>query len=118
MQKACPNGQCINRIYMPSACSHKDTPSACGSNILDSDLRNPNPYERPHETCRRHVPTLSRYVNSLKGVVTKYARSIDAVFGWQSRFNDHVIRGTHDGNRIAEYIENNVARWGEDCLNK
>lgn len=22
MQKACPNGQCINRIYMPEACPY------------------------------------------------------------------------------------------------
>lgn len=98
--------------------SRRDMPSACGPNITASDTRNPNPYERPDATCKRHVPTLSRYINSLKGVVTKYARSINTEFGWQTRYHDHVIRGNHDGNRIAEYINNNVARWAEDCFYK
>lgn len=98
--------------------SRRDMPSACGSNISAADVRNPNPYERPNTTCQRHVPTLSRYINSLKGAVTKYARSIGVEFGWQSRYHDHVIRGTLDANRIAEYIENNVTRWANDCFNK
>lgn len=98
--------------------TRRDMPSACGMGILDSDLRNPNPYERPDATCQRHVPTLSRYINSLKGAVTKFAHGNNLEFGWQSRYHDHMIRGTHDGNRIAEYIENNVARWADDCFNK
>lgn len=98
--------------------SRRDMPSACGPGILGSDLRNPNPYERPNATCQRHVPTLSRYINSLKGATTKFAKSINAEFGWQSRYHDHVVRGNHDGTRIAEYIENNVARWANDCFYK
>ena len=98
--------------------SRRDMPSACGLNVMSADTRNPNPYERPNETCQRHVPTLSRYINSLKGAVTKYSKIINTEFGWQSRYHDHVIRGKHDGSRIAEYIENNVARWGDDCFNQ
>ncbi len=97
--------------------ARRDMSSACGPNVPASDTRNPNPNERPHETCRRHVPTLSRYINSLKGAVTKYAGSIDAEFGWQSRYHDHVIRGNHDGSRIAGYINNNIDRWADDCFN-
>ena len=98
--------------------ARRDMPSACGLNVMAADSRNPNPYERPIETCQRHVPTLSRYINSLKGAITKYSKTINTEFGWQSRYHDHVIRGNHDGNRIAEYIENNVARWGDDCFNQ
>ena len=103
---------------MPSTCGLMDVPSACGLNVMAADTRNPNPYERPIETCQRHVPTLSRYINSLKGAVTKYSKRINMEFGWQSRYHDHVIRGSYDGDRIAEYIENNVARWGNDCFNQ
>lgn len=46
-----------------------------------------------------------------------YARRNNIDFGWQSRYHDHIIRGAHDGNRIADYIKNNVARWGADCFN-
>lgn len=37
----------------------------------------------------------------------------------QQQLNDasmYKIRGNHDGNKIAEYIENNVAHWGNDCF--
>lgn len=108
-----------NHLHMiVSVNTRRDMPSACFLNVNAVDTRNPNPYERPHETYQRYVPTLSRYINSLKGTVTKYAKSIDSEFGWQSRYHDHVIRGTYDGNRIAEYIENNVVQWVDDCFNK
>ncbi len=61
---------------------------------------------------------LSVVVAGLKQSVTCYARRNRIDFGWQKRYHDHIIRGTRDGNHIAEYIENNVVRWGEDCYNK
>ena len=71
---------------------------------------------RTHEPC---VPTvrsiLSVVVGGLKRAVTMFARRNNIEFGWQSRFHDHVIRGTVDGNKINDYIENNVARWAYDC---
>lgn len=79
--------------------------------------RAPNPSFRANPTCRRHVPTLSRYINSFKGAVVKYAHSIGEEFCWQSRYHDHKIRGINDGNNIAEYILNNASRWESDCFN-
>ncbi|MDE6555477.1 MAG: transposase [Duncaniella sp.] len=79
--------------------------------------RSPNPVLRPNPTCRRHVPTLSKYISSLKGTVTKYAWSKGYEFGWQSRYHDHLIRGLKDLNNISDYIVNNVARWKSDCFN-
>lgn len=78
--------------------------------------RSPNPALRADPTCQRHVPTLSRYISSLKGAVTKFAKSNNLDFRWQKGYFDHCIRGHQDGNRIAEYIENNVARWHDDCF--
>ncbi len=78
--------------------------------------RAPNPVFRANPTCQRHVPTLSNYINSFKGAVTKYARSCNMDFAWQKRYHDHLIRGTKDGNNIWNYILNNVARWQDDCF--
>lgn len=80
-------------------------------------VRTPNPLQRPYETCQRHVPTLCRYVNSLKGAVTKFAKANDMQFGWQPRFHDHLIRDNHECELITDYIQNNVARWAKDCFN-
>ncbi len=54
-------------------------------------------------------------VGGYKQAVTRFARRNNIVFGWQSRFHDHIIRGLKDGNNIAEYIETNIARWDSDC---
>ena len=63
-----------------------------------------------HHSCR-----LGNIVSAIKAGVTRFARRNNMEFGWQSRYHDHIIRGRYDGNRIAEYIENNVARWANDC---
>ena len=105
----------VNRRDMPLACiNRRDMPLACiNGNLLQ---RAPNPMLRANPTNQRHIPALSRYISSFKGAVTKYAKSQGLDFGWQSRYHDHFIRGTHDGNKISEYIINNVAAWHEDCF--
>lgn len=55
-------------------------------------------------------------VGGYKQGVTRFARRNNIDFEWQKRYHDHIIRGCHDGNNIAKYIENNVARWEEDCF--
>lgn len=87
---------------------------------VDGDLRqrSPNPALRANAASPRGVPVLSRFMSSFKGAVTKYAKSRNLDFGWQARYHDHYIRGNHDGNKISEYIMNNVARWQEDCFYK
>ena len=66
------------------------------------------------------IPTvrtaLGVVVGGYKQAVTRFARRNNIEFGWQSRYHDHIIRGIDDGNRISEYIENNVARWANDCF--
>lgn len=105
-----------NHIHVIIRVTCRDMPSAC----VDSDIlqRSPNPSLRSNATCQRHVPTLSRYISSLKGSITKFAKSHQIEFEWQSRYHDHFIRGNRDGNKISEYIINNVARWHEDCFFK
>lgn len=58
------------------------------------------------------VPTISVVVQQLKGVITKQiGQSV-----WQKSFHDHVIRGDADYLKIWEYIDNNPAKWEEDCF--
>lgn len=65
------------------------------------------------------IPTkrsaLGVVIGGYKQSVTRFAKSNGIEFKWQSRYHDHIIRGWHDGNRIADYIINNVARWNNDC---
>lgn len=86
---------------------------------VDSDnlRRSPNPYLRDDAKCKRFSPALSRYINSIKGTVTKFAKTNDIEFGWQPRYHDHAIRSTRDCNNISDYILNNVIRWGMDEYN-
>ena len=58
------------------------------------------------------APTISRVVQQMKGIVTKQIGcSI-----WQKLFHDHVIRSEKDYLKIWEYIDNNPAKWKEDCF--
>ncbi len=65
---------------------------------------------RTDEHCS--PPTVSRVVQQLKGVVTKQIGHCI----WQKLFHDHVIRNEKDYSKIWEYIDNNPARWQEDCF--
>ena len=58
------------------------------------------------------APTISTVIQQFKGSVTKQiGQSV-----WQKLFHDHVIRNAQDYLKILEYIDNNPARWTEDCF--
>ena len=78
--------------------------------------RSPNPFFRADQYGKRFVTLHSKYINSLKGAVTKYTNSIGEEFGWQERYHDHFIREHGERDRIAEYIANNIANWNKDCF--
>lgn len=72
------------------------------------------------ETKQKFGPqskNLASVVRGFKIGVTKYANDHEISFAWQPRFNDHIIRNVHEMNHIADYIENNIIRWKEDCYN-
>ena len=52
---------------------------------------------------------LSVIVGGLKQSITCFAKRNNLMY-------DHIIRGVQEGNRIEEYILNNVARWADDCF--
>lgn len=58
------------------------------------------------------APTISMVVKMMKREASKQIGwSI-----WQRGFHDHIIRGEKDYLKIWEYIENNPAKWMEDCF--
>ena len=59
---------------------------------------------------------LASVVRGFKIGVTKYANKNGLSFAWQSRFHDHIIRNQFEMNHIANYIQNNVIRWKDDCF--
>lgn len=60
---------------------------------------------------------ISRIMNWYTGRVTFESRKINPNYGWQARFNDHIIRNETEYQRIKAYIRNNPQNWGKDTLN-
>ncbi|MBP5710742.1 MAG: hypothetical protein J6W84_07185 [Bacteroidales bacterium] len=68
------------------------------------------------DICNRQGK-LSTVIGGMKQSVTRFARKHNIPFAWQTRFHDHIIRDTNEMNRIAKYIENNVAKWEYKHIN-
>ncbi|MCQ2286109.1 MAG: hypothetical protein MJZ76_04465 [Bacteroidales bacterium] len=56
---------------------------------------------------------LSVVIGGIKSAVTKYAHEKQIPFAWQTRFHDRIIRNQNQMDKIAQYIERNVAKWYE-----
>ncbi len=64
--------------------------------------------------------TAAPYNNETSKFVSLLKRYCNREYGvniWQTSFNDHIIRGDKDYNKIWEYIDTNVLRWDKDCFN-
>lgn len=57
---------------------------------------------------------LASIIRGFKTGVTKFARSNNIEFQWQSRYYDHIIRDRRSFHTISDYITNNPAKWNED----
>ncbi len=58
---------------------------------------------------------LASIMRGFKSSVTTHARKMgDALFNWQTRYHDYIIRNADEYERIAAYIENNPAKWRDD----
>ena len=89
----------------------KETPQ-CDVSTARTSMRNAEMHQVAN-ACGYLSHVLSRF----KSAVTKYAHLNGIPFGWQARFHDRIVRNQDELNRIAEYIENNVANWNSDELN-
>ena len=57
---------------------------------------------------------LGTIIRGLKARISRYAHDHAIPFAWQTRFHDHIVRNTDELNRIATYVQNNVAQWESD----
>lgn len=71
--------------------------------------------DKKMQQISRQKGLLSVAVGGFKSAITRYANQNEIPFAWQTRFHERVIRNQDELNRIAEYIENNVALWQADC---
>jgi len=72
-----------------------------------AEMRTDNKRADCHLPLRRSI---SNMVQGLKGAITRrLGFSI-----WQRSFHDRIIRNQSEYDKIAEYIENNPAKWTED----
>lgn len=82
--------------------------------ILDRACE-PMPINDPRDRRPRQSVTNSR----ISGFVGTFKRFCNREIGrniWQYRSHDHIIRGERDYSRIWEYIDNNPAKWADDCF--
>jgi REP element-mobilizing transposase RayT len=90
-------------------------------NALDPNMVETQNFASLHnETKQKFGPqskNLASVVRGFKIGVTKYANDQDFSFAWQPRFHDHIIRNHNEMDHIADYIENNIILWKEDCYN-
>lgn len=61
--------------------------------------------------------SLGTVIRGVKARISRAAHQNCIPFAWQSRFHDRIIRNQEELNRIAEYIETNVAKWNKDKIN-
>ena len=84
----------------------------------DSTMEPVDVKNKTMQKMANNMGRLSIAIGGFKQSVTRFARQNDIPFQWQSRFYDRIIRDQNEMNQIAEYIENNVAKWELDNSNQ
>lgn len=74
------------------------------------------------EECEdyHHNSRLAVIIGTYKAAVTRMTRSrciapLQSI--WQRSFHEHIIRDQRALENIMNYIDNNIARWDDDCFN-
>ncbi|MBQ7490966.1 MAG: hypothetical protein IJT51_10690 [Bacteroidales bacterium] len=98
------NGDFVETVHAPSLQRRKQR---WKNDIVDNKM----------QMVSHRKNKLSVVVGGIKFAVTKFAHENGIPFAWQTRFHDHIIRDTNEMNRIAKYIENNVAKWEYKHIN-
>jgi putative transposase len=71
----------------------------------------------PNKTMNHFGPqsrNLGSIIRGYKSGVSKYCTQNGILFGWQSRYHDHIIRDRIEFDRISNYILNNPINWKQD----
>lgn len=79
-----------------------------------SSLPPPPPKNKKMAKISPKADSVSAILRSYKSAITKHANRLGFENGWQTRFNDHIIRNDVEYQRIADYIATNPANWRDD----
>ena len=71
---------------------------------------------KPAPTKRHEFPEIIRAFKTFSARHINEMRQTPGTSVWQRNYYEHVIRNEADYERIAEYVENNPAKWEEDSL--
>ena len=92
---------------------HCDSPTTYDSNSIEKTQEEINlEMQRRAKCCGR----LSHIIGQFKSAVVRYTKQNDISFEWQARYHDHIVRNQEEMNNIANYIEQNPAKWETDCF--
>ena len=100
--------------HCDSPTTHRDSPtSSYDSNNIEKTQEEINlEMQRRAKCCGR----LSHIIGQFKSAVVRYTKLNDISFEWQARYHDHIVRNQEEMNNIANYIEQNPAKWETDCF--
>ena len=80
------------------------------SNVQENASLNTNPANQFGPQSKN----LASIIRGFKASVTSYAIQHEIMFGWQSRYHDHIIRDYVSYLKIANYIIGNPENWKDD----
>jgi len=95
----------------PSATDYSETVHAPS---LQTDRWKHDDVNEEMQFISKQKGRLSVAIGGLKSAVTHFANQAPHYFAWQTRFHDRIVRDLPEMNRIATYIQNNVANWVDD----
>ena len=106
----------VETVHAPSPKNHpfKDNlETVHAPSLQHSRWKNDN-VDKEMQFISKKKHRLAVTIGSLKSAITHFANQNAIDFAWQPRFHDRIIRDQPEMNRIATYIENNVANWKDD----
>ena len=104
-----------DHIHMIVIINHDKLPHEKRSIVVETFHETSLQVVKPIVRATQMQSWLSVVVRQFKQSVTRFARTKQPYFAWQTRYYDRIIRNQDEMNKIAIYIENNVAKWGEGC---
>jgi REP element-mobilizing transposase RayT len=107
----------VETVHAPSQNTQNNNPTVdetVHAPSLQSNRWKDNAVDKEMQLISKQKGRLSTAIGGLNSAVTHFANQTPDYFAWQSRFYDRIVRNQPEMNRIATYIENNVANWKDD----
>lgn len=107
------NPETVHAPFSQTQNNNKISETVHAPSLQPSRWKNDN-VDKEMQFISKKKHRLAVTIGSLKSAITHFANQNAIDFAWQPRFHDRIIRDQPEMNRIATYIENNVANWKDD----